>query len=191
LFKKRKTTQFPRSKNRSVNMKLLLLLAVVAAVSINQVTPLGTQCYQCITRHPSWELESCKTAPVTCATGNYCTKAEFGGSLTIRGCAPGVPDKTFLKDDKICKKTREYMTSNHVSAALKTEFQSLLKVFEESCPPGNAVLNKLKSVVKKKAPKKAFACKKNRCNGGGRLDAAAVSVLAAAATAIYAVKRGF
>lgn len=172
-------------------MKLLLLVAVVAAAVIEEVTPLGTQCYQCITRHPSWAIENCKTAPVTCALGNFCIKAEFGGSLTIRGCAPGGTEKEFLKgggtltESKMCKKTREYFTSNHVSAPLKTEFQNVLKVFEASCPEGNALKNKLK----KKEPKKGFTCKKKLCNGSGRIDAAAVSVLVAAAASLFATKQ--
>jgi len=168
-------------------MKLLLLVAVVAVSVIQEVTPaaVGQQCYQCITRHPSWAIESCKTAPVTCALGAYCTKAIFGGSLVVRGCAPGGTEKEFVKDGKICKKTLEYWTSNHVSAPLKTNFQDVLKVFEASCPPGN----KLKNLLKKKEPKKAFTCKKKLCNGSGSTDAAAVSVFAAATAALFATKQ--
>jgi len=172
-------------------MKLLFLVAFVATTVIEQVTPLGQQCYQCITRHPSWNIENCKTAPVTCALGNFCTKAQFGGSLTIRGCAPGGTEKSFVegggtvRESRMCKKTREYFTSNHVSAALKTEFQTHLKVFEASCPKGNALLNKLK----KTEPKKAFTCKKKLCNGSTHIDAAAVSVFVAAAATIFASKQ--
>jgi len=169
-------------------MKLLLLIAVIAAVFVKDVTPsaLGQQCYQCITRHPSWEVESCANKPVTCALGAFCTKATFGGSLVIRGCAPGGTDKEFVKDGKLCKKTKEYFTSNHVSSDLKTQFQNVLKVFQQSCPEG-----KLESLKKlgRKEPKKGFTCKKKLCNAGGRNDAAAVSVFAAAAAAIYATKR--
>jgi len=165
-------------------MKLLLVVAVVAAVFVKDVTPLGQQCYQCITRHPSWAVESCKEAPVTCSLGAFCTKATFGGSLVIRGCAPGGTEKEFPKDGKLCKKTKDFMTSNHVSASLKTQFQNVLKVFEQSCPPGNA----LKNLLKKKEPKKGFVCKKKLCNAGGRTDAAAVSVVATVAAAIFATK---
>jgi len=164
-------------------MKLLLVVAVVVTVFVKDVTPLGQQCYQCITRHPSWTVESCKEAPVTCALGAYCTKTIFGGSLVVRGCAPGGVEKEF-KEGKICKKTLEYFTSNHVSNAIKTQFQNVKKVFEQSCPPGNA----LKNLLKKKEPKKGFTCKKKLCNAGGRTDAAAVSVMAAVAAAIFATK---
>jgi len=165
-------------------MKLLLLVAVIAAVFVKDVTPLGQQCYQCITRHPSWAVESCPNAPVTCALGAFCTKATFGGSLVIRGCAPGGTEKEFPKDGKLCKKTREYFTSNHVSGDLKTQFQNVIKVFEQSCPEGG----KLKNMLKKKEPKKGFTCKKKLCNAGGRNNAAAVSIFAAAAAAIFATK---
>jgi len=170
-------------------MKLLLLVAVIAAVFVKDVTPLGQQCYQCITRHPSWAVESCPNAPVTCALGAFCTKANFGGSLVIRGCAPGGTEKEFIKDGKICKKTKGYFTSNHVSNDLKKQFQDLIKVFHESCAENSweKAMDKVK--IKPKAPKKGFTCKKKLCNAGGRNDAAAVSVFAAAAAAIYATKR--
>jgi len=167
-------------------MKLLVLATIVAALVIEEATSLGISCYQCITRHPSWAIDSgnCKKNVVTCALGAFCTKSQFGGSLVIRGCAPGGTEKEFVKDSKICKKTREYFASKHVSAALKTEFQGVLKVFEASCPPGNV----LKTLLKKKEPKKGLTCKKKLCNGSGRIEAAAVSVFATTAAALLATK---
>ena len=88
-----------------------------------------------------------------------------------------------------CKKTKGYFTSNHVSNDLKKQFQDLIKVFHESCAENSweKAMDKVK--IKPKAPKKGFTCKKKLCNAGGRNDAAAVSVFAAAAAAIYATKR--
>jgi len=166
-------------------MKLLLLFAVVAAVVVEDVTPL--ECHECITRHPSWAIDSCKTAPKKCVTGNFCTKATFGGnSVVIRGCGTGT-EKEFSKEGKLCKKMEEYMNSIHVSDALKKEFNSdsILNVFQTSCPPGG----KLKNLLKKKAPKVGLTCKKKLCNAGGRTDAAAVSVMAVAVAAIYVTKQ--
>jgi len=176
-------------------MKVLLLLAVVAAVFIDNVTPAATaqQCYECITRHASWELEPCPvTTAVTCKMGNFCTKAVFGGSLVIRGCAPGATEKEF-KEKSLCDKTKEYMQGSVVTGAAKGDFIKLKKVFEEACPAGigDKLKAGMKNLVKTKVTKKGYTCKKKLCNGGGRIDAAAVSVFAAAATAIYAVKRGF
>jgi len=171
-------------------MKLFLLFAVVvAAAFIGDVTSL--ECHQCITNHPSWTAQSCSTAPVTCKLGNYCFKAVYGNALTIRGCAPGGKDKDFVKkstfsEDSVCKKVRQFMIGPHTSAELKKEFQKNVKIFEQSCPASRFDrLNKLK----KKAPKKGFTCNKKLCNAGGRNDAAAVSVIAAAAIAVlYANK---
>jgi len=172
-------------------MKLFLLFAVVVvAAFVEDVTSL--ECHQCITNHPSWTAQSCSTAPVTCKLGNYCFKAVYGNSLTIRGCAPGGKDKDFVKkstfsEDSVCKKVRNYMTGIHTSAELKKEFQKNVGIFEESCPAGSKL--NLKNLVKKKAPKKGFTCNKKLCNAGGRNDAAAVSVIAAAAVALlYANK---
>jgi len=169
-------------------MRLVLLFAVVVAAFTEDVASL--ECHQCITNHPSWTAQSCSTAPVTCKLGNYCFKAVYGNSLTIRGCAPGGKDKDFVKkstfsEDSVCKKVRNYLTGNHASAELKKEFQKNVGIFEASCPAGN----KLKNILKKKAPKKGFTCNKKLCNAGGRNDAAAVSVIAAAAVAVlYANK---
>jgi len=180
-------------------MKLFLLFAVVVvAAFIEDVTSL--ECHQCITNHPSWTAQSCSSAPVTCKLGNYCFKAVYGNALTIRGCAPGGKDKDFVKkstfsEDSVCKKVRKFMVGPHTSDALTKEFQKNIGIFEASCPKRDSVVDKLKNLgkklnpVSKKAPKKGFTCKKKLCNAGGRNDAAAVSVIAAAAVAVlYANK---
>jgi len=179
-------------------MNMLVLLAVVAtALVVDGKSAKPIQCYQCITRNPSWAVEKCKPEQVqSCALGNYCTKASFGGnSLVIRGCAPGGPEKEFPKDGKLCKKTDEFMKSTHVSDALKNEFNDvkILSVFYSSCPGQKGkgfdkLLNKVKGVGHKQ-PRKGFTCKKKLCNAGGRIDATAVVVMAAAVAAIFATKQ--
>jgi len=144
---------------------LVVLLAL--GMQVDSASSLGQQCYQCITRHPSWAVEKCTNKPVTCALGSFCTKAQFGGSLIVRGCAPGGTEKEFVKDSKMCKKTREYMASVHVAADVKKQFTAAVKVFEASCPPGNA----LKNLLKKKEPKLGFTCTKKLCNASNHLQA--------------------
>jgi len=173
-------------------MKLIALIpvAVVVVILIGDATSstLGQMCHECITRDPSWAMEPCQTAPVTCQLGSYCTKANFGKTLTIRGCAPdGGKDKDFTKEGKVCKKTSEYMTSNYVSAALKKEFQDRKALFEKACPAGNFLTKGVKHFTR--AERKGFTCKKKLCNAGARLDSSAAGVLILAIAATYFAKK--
>jgi len=172
-------------------MKSLLLLSIIVVVAVEDVTSATKEfkCYQCITRSPSWALEPCdKNDIVKCTVGNYCTKANFGGSLTIRGCAPSGLEKEFAKDGKLCKKTLTLMNSKKVLPEMKKKFAELKKNFEASCPQGNILKKAMKNLTKD--PKKGFTCKKQLCNGGDRVVVGAatfpgVVVALVATTAVY------
>jgi len=129
---------------------LSVVLVLVLATLPSQID--AVQCYTCVTRKANWKQEKCGVLKNNCL---FCTKAEFGGSLVVRGCALGGAETSFTQNDKMCGKYRTYLNGLKDNNPMKVLYKKFEKYFLASC----------KTTGGFKEPKKGYTCKKNKCNG--------------------------
>jgi len=133
------------------NLLLFLSLAVLAALASLPTTNAAVECYNCVTFKTSWGEEKCLgQTKKNCV---FCTKAIFGGSLIVRGCAIAGTVSQYTDSQKMCKQYKTYFAGKMASAAMKTKWNQKSKNYDAACTKAGI-----------KEPKKGYTCKKKLCN---------------------------
>jgi len=150
-----KPVPLPRSVSLTpAKMQHLLFYLSVVVVLVLATLPShidAVQCYTCVTQKANWKQEKCGVLKDNCL---FCTKAEFGGSLVVRGCALGGAETSFTQNNKMCGKYRTYLNGLKDSNPMKILWKKFERYFLASCKTSGT-----------KEPKKGYTCKKNKCNG--------------------------
>jgi len=130
---------------------LLLFLGVAVLAALNSVDA-AVECYTCITDNPSWASAKCAGKTTTGCV--FCTKATFGNSLVVRGCAKqGFTEAAMTGQQTMCKQYEKYFGVNWVPQSMKDAWKAKHKYYEQSC-----------TATKNKEPHKGYTCKKKLCN---------------------------
>lgn len=148
----------------------LTLAGMALVLMVMPETDAAVSCYQCITSKTSWNKEKC--AKSTIKTGcSFCTKASFGGALTIRSCAKAGTTKMYKDLQKTCSTYNTVYAGLKANDAFKTNWNKKMKYYEASCPKTNT--------GKTREPIKVETCTKKDCNSAPKTVSLSTSVVLA------------